>query len=88
MKGEFSAQNMSRVARQAARSNGLSKVGSYDVVSHVRIFDYDDEEQAAEHLTLVIRAYSPGGKKAVDITAGDIHHFEFFHTDAPMARIA
>jgi len=86
MAGQFRASNMSRAARQAAKFNGLATVGSYDILSHVTI--YDPEHQADLMDTIVIRAYSPSGRKSVDITADHIYTMEALYQDAPMARIA
>lgn len=86
MKGQFSAHNMPYAARQAARANGLARVGSYDIVNNVRIVD--EEYDAAKSNIVTIRAYSPAGTKAVDITAGQMFHYETLDHDAPAARIS
>lgn len=82
MKGQFSAKSMPFAVRQAARSNGLATVGSYDIVNHVRIVDEEFDVDI-----VVIRAYSPAGIKSVDITAGDLFHFETLDQDASPARV-
>lgn len=85
MKGQFRASNLPYAARQAARANGLATVGSYDILSHVRIVD---EELDADKMQIAtIRAYSPAGTKSVDIIAGDIFCFETLYQDAPAARV-
>lgn len=86
MKGQFSASDMSRVARQAAKFRGLSTVGSYDVVSNVVIVDPDRDVDLYD--VVVIRAYSPSGSKVVDITADDIYTMATMYQEAPMARLA
>jgi hypothetical protein len=86
MKGQFRASNMSFAARQAAKMAGLSRVGSFDILSQVRIVD--EEINATLLDTIVIRAYSPGGRKSVDITAGDIYTHETMYQDAPAARVS
>ena len=85
MQGQFSAQNMSRAARQAARYRGLSTVGSYDILSHTKIVDGTDD--ANKEGVVVIRAYSPAGAKVADITAGDIYMMETMYQEAPLARV-
>ena len=85
MKGEFSAQNLSRAARQAVKLNGLATVGSYDLVNHVTV---NDPILDADNLyTVVVRAYSPAGAKSVDITAGDIYMCASEYQEAPAARV-
>ena len=85
MKGEFSAQNLSRAARQAIKLNGLATVGSFDLVNHVTV---NDPILDADKLDVVVmRAYSPAGTKSVDITGGNIYLCASEYDDAPMARI-
>jgi len=86
MKGQFSAQNASRSVRQAAKFNGLATMGSFDVVSHVSIRDRSVDADLMDRVA--IRAYSPTGKKVVDITADDLYTMQVEYQDAPMARIS
>ena len=85
MKGQFSGKNMSFAARQAAKLAGLATVGSYDVLSHVSIRGEEIDNDLLD--VVIIRAYSPAGKKVVDITAGDIYVHKTMYQDAPAARI-
>jgi hypothetical protein len=85
MKGKFSATGMSRQARQAAKLCGLGTVCSFDIVSSVRINDAQDDAGIAR--VVIMRAYSPGGRKTVEITAGDLYAVETIYQDAPLARI-
>mgnify|MGYP001017094139 CR=1 FL=1 len=77
----FSAHNMSRTARQAAKANGLATVAKYEIVSNYAMQNEGDDAEV-----VVIRAYSKAGK-SVDITSGDMFYFGSVMQDAPMARI-
>jgi hypothetical protein len=79
----FNGKNMSKAARQAAKAQGLSKVGKYEVISNYQMIDYDDPKGNV----IVIRAYSPMGNKVVDITAEQVYYFKSVMQDAPMARV-
>lgn len=85
MKGQFSASNMSLAARQAAKAEGLAMVDSYDVLSHISIRDEDVDNDLLD--VVVIRAYSPKGRKSVDLTAGQIYFYKAVYQDAPAARV-
>lgn len=84
----FSANNMSKAARQAARFNGLSTVAKFEILDNqTRVFDINQPDFTEKAAAVVIRAYSKSGKKSVDITAGDIFMMESEYQEAPMARV-
>jgi hypothetical protein len=82
----LSGKHLSHEARRAAKAKGLSAIGEYE-----RLNNQQDEEILSEDdpgfEVVVIRAYSPGGKKSVDITAGDLYYYGTVLSNLPMAKV-
>jgi hypothetical protein len=81
----FSGKHLSHTARRAAKAHGLSTVGQFERVNMSQPTIQNEGDPG--HGVVVIHAYSPGGKKSVDITAGDLFYYGTVLQDAPMARV-
>ncbi len=72
MKGRFSAVNLSKCERRAIHQRGLFTVESYDQINRYDIF---------------IRAYSPSGKKSVDVRPIDMREAAEYYYGPWTARV-
>jgi len=81
----FAGKHLSAAARRAALAHGLSTVGQFEALNLQQPAILNDDDAGFE--VVVVRAYSPGGKKVVDVTAGDIFYYSTVLADAPMCRV-
>ena len=81
----FAGKHLSAAARRAALAHGLSTVGQFEALNPQQSEILNEDDEGFE--VVVVRAYSPSGKKSVDITAGDIYYYSTVLADEPMARV-
>ena len=81
MRGQFSATCLSKEARRAIHQRGLFTVGSFDNVSDNVILNN------GQGSLVILRAYSPSGKKSIDVRAIDMWEAAEYYYGPWMARV-
>ncbi len=81
MRGQFSAASLSKEARRAIHQRGLFTVGSFDNVSGNTILNN------GQGCLVILHAYSPSGKKSVDVRAVDMWEAAKYYYGPWMAHV-